>query len=118
MKVLTRDRINSILWVPPYNRFVVSTYLYSRFCTIACTRTQENGFVLVLTDFGSYALGLIQNFTLVLMRKMCTCIHTHNQIHSTCACTHNSVLTLQVCLTNPSFSYLTNVYCNSSFHLK
>ncbi|KAJ8032278.1 hypothetical protein HOLleu_25764 [Holothuria leucospilota] len=52
----------------------------------ACTSSDENGFVLilVLTNFGSYALWLMQNFVLLLMKKA----FTH---------THSNILTLQVC---------------------
>lgn len=45
---------------------IVSTYSKSCFCKIACTRTQEIRFVIVLvfTDFGSYALAIMQKFVL------------------------------------------------------
>lgn len=56
---------------PLPSRLAASTYSYSRFCTAACTRTRENRFVLllVLTDVGSNAFGLKQNFVLGHIKK-------------------------------------------------
>lgn len=78
------------------SNLVMSTYSYSRFWTVACAWILENEFVLILilTNFGSYVLEVIQDFVLYSC-KSCVLVLKPETLHLSShlwQCTHTTSL--------------------------